>query len=316
MRILLLVGAASLALAAPLAPASAAPITFGYSDTVVDYTVPTTGQYVLTAIGARGGSVLDGGGTGGLGAEAGGSFGLGVGEVLRILVGAAGADNPAVSSGFESFAGGGGGSFVVGPGGLPFLAAGGGGGGGQLNAAYPPTFQPVRGGSRYNGGDALLGTGGGASIVAGTTSAGGVGGTAGSNGQGGSFSGSGRSAVNGGRGFNAFPSNLGGGAFGGGGLADDLAGAGGGGGYSGGGGGGLADNIGTFRYGVGGGGGGGGGSYDAGADPFLIPRIGTGDGSVTITPVAVPVPEPASLALLGFGVLGFCLAVTRRRKAE
>ena len=98
---------ALLALTVPFAAASAAPITFGPTGAIVDYTVPATGRYVITATGARGGSVLDGGGTGGFGAEVGGTFGLVAGEVLRILVGAAGADNPTVSSGFEGFAGGG-----------------------------------------------------------------------------------------------------------------------------------------------------------------------------------------------------------------
>ena len=81
MRALLLM----LAIAAPVATASATPTTFGYTGAVIDYTVPLTGQYMITAIGARGGSVLDWGGTGGLGAEVAGTFGLNAGQVLRIL---------------------------------------------------------------------------------------------------------------------------------------------------------------------------------------------------------------------------------------
>ena len=310
MRLFIAVAAGCLALT-PL-PAAAAPITFAYTGAIVDYAVPVTGQYTITAIGARGGSVLDNGGTGGLGAEAGGTFSLVQGEVLSILAGGAGADNPVASQGFEGFAGGGGGSFVVGPNGAPLVVAGGGGGGGQLNAAYPPDFQEVRGGSRYNGSDASTGPDGTAATVVGGVSLGGAGGTGGSDGSGGSF-GPGASAVNAGRGFDAFPSGLGAGAFGGGGLADDDAGAGGGGGYSGGGGGGAADLIGTLKYGIGGGGGGG-GSFSAGTDPILLARIGTGDGQVAIAAVAAAVPEPGSGALLGMGALG--LAVLRRSRRQ
>ena len=291
----------------------AAPVTFAYTGAIVDYSVPTSGPYSIIAFGGRGGSVLDQGGTGGLGAEAGGTFNLFQGEVLQIVVGAAGADDTTVSGGFEGFAGGGGGSFVVAPGNQPLAVAGGGGGGGQLNAAYPPTFQEVRGGARYNGGDGLTGPNGGASIVLQDQSGnlGGVGGIGGADGQGGAF-GPGRSSVNAGRGFTSFPLALGDGAFGGGGLADNLAGAGGGGGYSGGGGGGLADNIGTFRYGYGGGGGGGGGSFTAGSDSILLARIGTGDGVVTIAAESTTVPEPISLGLYCTGLVGLFAARRRR----
>jgi len=312
MKMTVLAGAACLTLTA--LTATAAPITFTYTGAVVDYAIPVAGQYTISAIGARGGSVLDQGGAGGLGAEARGTFSLAQGEVLRILVGGAGADNPVVSQGFEGFGGGGGGSFVVGPDGSPLLVAGGGGGGGQLNAAYPPTFQVVRGGSRYDGGDGLTGPDGGASMVvddASTDAGAGAGGTNGGNGQGGLVYAIGvRSAVNAGRGFNALPSGLGAGAFGGGGLGSDP-GGGGGGGYSGGGGGGFADFIGSARYGFGGGGGGGGGSFDAGADPFLVARVGTGNGSVVIAPLATSVPEPAGLALFGTALVSL-LGLSRR----
>jgi len=315
MKMTVLAGAACLTLTALTAPAAAT--TFTYTDAIVDYAIPVAGQYTISAIGARGGSVLDQGGAGGLGAEARGTFSFAQGDVLRILVGAAGADNPVVSQGFESFGGGGGGSFVVGPNAVPLVVAGGGGGGGQLNASYPPDFQQRRGGSRYNGGDALTGPDGGAATVssaAGGTGGGGAGGAAGANGQGGTFIESGGFAMNAGRGFNAFPSGLGTGAFGGGGLADDNAGAGGGGGYSGGGGGGFADVSGTLRYGFGGGGGGGGGSFTVGADPSLLARIGTGDGQVSITAVATAVPEPGSLALLGLGLFGATAFCRSRRR--
>lgn len=304
MRLSISAGAFCLALAAY--PATAAPITFSYTGAIVDYAVPVTGQYTITAVGARGGNVPDNGGAGGLGAEASGTFSLAQGELLRILVGAAGADNAISPQGPTSYASGGGGSFVVGTNSRPLVVAGGGGGGGQLYAAFPPDFQPVRGGSRYNGGDALTGPGGGTVAAPGS-----AGGTAGGDGQGGAFVGAGRSAVNGGRGFNAFPSGLGAGAFGGGGHADG-AGAGGGGGYSGGGGGSVAGNF--TRFSIASDGGGGGGSFTAGADPVLRARVGTGDGTVTITSPEMPIPEPASLAVLGLGLLGLATFGHLRRR--
>ena len=226
LRTLILATGAAVILAA--SPGSAAPVTFGYTGATVDYAVPADGQYRITATGARGGSVPDGGGAGGLGAQVSATFALAQGEVLRILAGAAGADGVAQSPYFDSFAGGGGGSFVVGPNGQALVVAGGGGGGGQLNASYPPDFQPVRGGSSYNGGDALTGPDGGASpapTTAGNAFGGGAGGAAGSDGQGGQFAVT--SLVNAGRGFNSFPfgpgAAFGGGASGGGGLADTIA---------------------------------------------------------------------------------------------
>lgn len=281
--------------------ANAAPVTFSYTGAIVTYTVPSAGHYVVTAIGGRGGSVLDNGGVGGRGAEAGGGFDFAQGETLQFLVAAAGADNPVFSSGFESFGGGGGGSFVVGPGGTALVVAGGGGGGGQLNAAYPPDFRPHRGGPAYDGGDALTGPDGGSAAP----TKGGAGGHAGGDGGGGSFAVV--SPINGGRGFNSFPSGLGAGAFGGGGLGDNYEGAGGGGGYGGGGGGGLTGFSGTFKYGVGGSGGAGGGSFTAGVTPFLLSGAGAGDGSITIDGPGTAVPEPSSLVVLGAGLAGLIL---------
>ena len=106
----------------------------------------------------------------------------------------------------------------------------------------------------------------------------------------------------------AFPDLTGGlfaGGFGGGGGA--FASAGGGGGYSGGGGGARgADEVGP---------GGGGGSFDAGTDQILVADFQTGNGEVVITELAAAVPEPASIALLGAGLLSLSVVWRRRRGA-
>jgi PEP-CTERM motif len=106
----------------------------------------------------------------------------------------------------------------------------------------------------------------------------------------------------GGTGGGGFPDLTGGsfgGGFGGGGRED----AGGGGGYSGGGGG-VRSEGGRSP--------GGGGSFDAGTDQILVADFRTGSGEVVITEL---VPEPASIALLGAGLLSLA-ALRRRRRAN
>lgn len=97
---------------------------FNFSGSIVQWTVPQTTMYSITAYGAAGGTGRRGI-FGGLGAVVSGSFQLNAGEVLSLLAGGQGTGG----SGYG--AGGGGGSFVVlGANNTPLAVAGGGGGAG------------------------------------------------------------------------------------------------------------------------------------------------------------------------------------------
>jgi hypothetical protein len=122
-------GLAALALSAS---PSAATTVFDYTGAIVDYTVPTTGTYDITALGGNGGGVIAGADKGGLGAEVGGVFTLSAGEQLQILVGGGGGMD---SFGGASGGGGGGGSFVIAPGNSLLVIAGGGGGAAYLGGS-------------------------------------------------------------------------------------------------------------------------------------------------------------------------------------
>jgi hypothetical protein len=274
------------ALAALAAPAMRAD-TFAYTSGIVSWTVPTTGTYVITAIGAQGGEgTFCCGFVGGLGAEIEGTFSLTAGSVLEIAVGGQG------QSSFVN-GGGGGGSFVVDSSNSPLVIAGGGGGirasAGQdgTNASITESAYDASGNSStYT--PVLKSTGLGQGGIVSSSSYGSAG--AGFNSDGASDSPYGTGGLSwfnglaGGAGGNprCFPAD---GGFGGGGSGNGCAGGGGGGGYSGGDGGWVA---------------GGGGSYNAGADPFALAGAGAGNGSVEID---AAVPEPSSILLLATTVI-------------
>jgi hypothetical protein len=301
MKRLLLAGTAFLGLAASGLAARATPFDFTYTGGLVTFTVPTTDSYQILAFGAQGGngSFLQGPiGVGGHGAEIGGDFILTAGETLQIAVGGAG-------SGEKGGGGGGGGSFVVGPGNTPLIIAGGGGGGGGNLAGAIPGQGGLTGldGGGQGGGTGGKGGAGGESLISG----------AGGGGGGGFLSAGGNTLLSGGGG--AFPDlagGSGGGGFGGGGGTpggvvggSTTGGAGGGGGYSGGGGG--TESPGGDAPG------GGGGSLDAGINQILLADFQAGNGEVVISELAQAMPEPASLAVLGAGLLSLSVLWRRRR---
>jgi hypothetical protein len=264
-RTFLLAGASALALGATAAEASTVVFTTPGSTT---WAAPSTGDYVIDAWGASGGtsSFLYSSTSGGLGAESAAKFHLTAGQVLTIVVGAAG------TSYFGRAGGGGGGSGAFSSGYGILDAAGGGGGGAFYGSKGGPGQVPISGQDGY-------GSAGGA---------GGSGGGSGGDGSDGSTPGSG------GGGHGLF-TGMGGGSSG-------FNGGGGGGGVSGGGGG-DGNNFNIFGYG---GGGGGGGSDIEGGDTVVQQSgVWTGDGKVLIA--SVPEPGTWSLMISGLGLLGYAL---------
>ena len=256
---------------------------------LVDYTIPTTGDYTIDAFGAQGGSNFVGA-EGGLGAEIGGRFFLNAGNILVIAVGGQGEGFD-----FPHGAGGGGGSFVFdATTGALLVAAGGGGGAGIFTQDSGGSGQTTTSGEDGSGDNAgaggVNGLGGGGGLAFGV--GGGGGGFLGAGG--GAFIGSDNTGGGGGSWPGLAGGEIGGGFGGGGGVGAFASGGGGGGGYSGGGGGGNLN----------GGDGGGGGSYlsSLASNPILIAGVESGDGLVTIT---VPELSTWAMLLLGFAGLGF-----------
>ena len=266
--------------------ASAATNTFNFSGAIFDYTVPVTGLYDLSALGAQGGSYVISvltNKSGGLGAQVDGKVTLTKNDVLHFLVGAQGGSGLA--------AGGGGGATYVYDGANLLMVAGGGGGAGTTahGGVGLTTNTGTSGGvgSRSGGGGGLVDNGGNGSNVFLVGRATG-----------------GKSYANGGAGGvgKGFGGN---GGFGGGGGASATAG-GGGGGYNGG--------AGAAALG---GGLGGGSYYDVGliSSPVETSGFRSGDGLVSLTLLSAA-PEPAAWALMMVGVGGMGAALrTRRRKA-
>lgn len=260
------------------------------------WTVPQTGNYEITAIGAAGATGRNG--SGGKGASITGTFSLTEGQFLYLIVGQKGTFVAHV-------AGGGGGSFVYSNANdsYPLMAAGGGGGGGAYDVSS----------GAQNGVDASTNTSGtngnampngaGTSGNGGTTSTktpyalGGAGWLSNGNLSNISCTNYGVAAQaprNGALGGNSNQSGTYGG-FGGGGAPAMRCGAiggGGGGGYSGGGPGG--ENI-SGNYG----GGGGGGSYNGSSSPVINGVTNTGEGSISITALSVITANFNSYALSG-----------------
>ena len=133
---------------------------FNYTGSIVQWVVPETTMYTITAYGAAGGTSDIR--SGGLGAVVSGSFQLNAGEILSLLAGGQGYGNTANYS-----SAGGGGSFVVlGAANTPLAVAGGGGGAGYYsdalinattnttanNAWYHKANQQGSGGINGNGG--------------------------------------------------------------------------------------------------------------------------------------------------------------------
>jgi hypothetical protein len=122
---------------------------FDYSGAIVNWVVPTTGIYRVTAVGGQGGGVEVSdpqrgpfSTVGGSGARVAGTVTLNAGTTLQIAVAGGGSLGGNIGSG--NGGGGGGGSFVVAPGDTPLIVAGGGGGAsfviGQLDS-LPPSLR-------------------------------------------------------------------------------------------------------------------------------------------------------------------------------
>jgi hypothetical protein len=227
---------------------------------IQNFTIPFTGPYRITSIGAKGFGT-----NGGLGTRIIGEFNFSAGTVLKMRKGQQG--EPPISPGTNQY-GGGGGSFVTFTNNTPLIVAGGGGG------SWAQTFTGLS--------NAQLGTTGGNGVNGPTNGLGGTGGlggaTAGFADGGGGLTGNGGGTTGG---FSFLNGANGGaqyghGGFGGGGGAsswNNRRGCGGG-GYSGGGGAGSTTT--GFPEG------GGGASFNSGTNQSNTAGVGTGHGTVII----------------------------------
>ncbi|MEC7800142.1 MAG: cadherin-like domain-containing protein, partial [Verrucomicrobiota bacterium] len=253
-----------------------------------EWTVPSTGNYIIEAFGASGGSSSNSNRLGGKGAKIKGTFSLTQGTKLKIVVGQEGKEG--THSGNKDY-GGGGGTFVMQP---PYnntsallIAAGGGGGAagslstsGNLLGIDASSNQSGTSGASTNGGT------GGTNGSGGAVSSGNAGAGAGflANGGGAMNNAQGKTITNGAvGGFNNLSSGIGG--FGGGGGGWHYGGhGGGGGGFSGGG------TGGSGYYG-----GGGGGSFNSGTNQENTAGVNQGHGKVTITFLAANNGQPPQI---------------------
>jgi hypothetical protein len=269
---------------------------FTVASGIQKWTVPATGNYRITTVGAGGASGASG--SGGKGVSLSGTFLLTEGEFIYLLVGQKGT--------YVSYvAGGGGGSFVYRNvnDAFPLIAAGGGGGGGSFDTSSgSQNGMDAETGTAGSNGNAMpngKGTGGNGGTTATTSyyALGGAGWLSNGNLSNRSCTNNGVAALaprNGGTGGNSNQAGTFGG-FGGGGAPAMRCGAiggGGGGGFSGGGPGGEAV-AGNYS------GGGGGGSYNSGSSPVVNGVTNTNDGSVTITLLAPTVSNFNSFTTAG-----------------
>lgn len=191
-----------------------------------NWTVPQTGNYRITVAGASGGNSANQ--SAGRGAIVSGVVSLNAGDILKIVVGQAGALNYNGNGG-----GGGGGSFVAYANNTSIMVAGGGGGASEY-ASFGNAFNGMDGVTTNAGSSVNAGSGGNGAATTGSGTGGGGGGGFNSNG-GAAYGTGGTAFLNGATGGAGYSNpSLGYGGFGGGGGAGFSAG-GGAGGYSGGG---------------------------------------------------------------------------------
>jgi hypothetical protein len=146
------------------------------------WTVPATGNYQITAAGARGGipffnfgaqQLANGNATAGYGAVVSGTFTLNQGQILSLVVGQPGG-NAGVGATYSS-TGGGGASWVVTGANVALLVAGGGGGGGNFQSGVPNSVKGGNGVTRTSGGSSFYGAPGGANGIGGNSHVNGAG---------------------------------------------------------------------------------------------------------------------------------------------